>query len=254
MQQLPPYRRTRAFLSPFSLIQIHMRNPWVVAFFSFAYPGFGYLIQQRLAKAFILIVWEIFINNSAKINLGIMYTLLGHFDQAKEVLDERWLMLYVPIYFFAIWDSYRSTVDMNKLYLLADREDAKLLPMSIGTWDINYLDKRKPFLAFMWSVIGPGLGHLYVHKFITGIFIFAYSISLIILSHLPLGLHYSLLGEFDRAKAVLDMQWLLYLPSIFSFIFYDAYNSAVELNKLFSKEQSGFLRENFQNESFEMPF
>ncbi|MFD2075871.1 hypothetical protein [Geobacillus jurassicus] len=34
------------------------------------------------------------------------------------MLDERWLMFYVAIYMYGIWDSYRGSVDMNKLYLL----------------------------------------------------------------------------------------------------------------------------------------
>ncbi len=49
------------------------------------------------------------------------------------------------------------------------------------------------------------------------------------------------------------MQWTLYLSSIYSLIFYDAYVSCVENNKLFDKEQSKYLRQNYQNPNFEMP-
>jgi len=251
--EIRPFRRHRAFLSAFTTTNIHLRNPWVVAFFAFSYPGFGNLMLNRYAKAFILILWELFINHQAKVNLGIMYSLQGHFEKAKEVLDERWLILYLGIYMFAIWDSYRSTVDLNKLYLLADREDAPLLPIKMSAWDMNFLDKRKPWVALAWSALVPGLGHMYVHKVITGLFIFGYTIAIMYYSHLPLALQYTLYGQFDQARNIVDMQWLLYLPSIYAFIFYDAYTSAIELNKLFEKEQSRFLRQEYQHPHFKMP-
>lgn len=87
---------------------------------------------HRYATAFILIVWELFINTKAHVNAGILYSLLGDFEKAKAVLDERWLMFYVAIYIYGIWDSYRGAVDMNKLYLLADREDAPIPPLRMG--------------------------------------------------------------------------------------------------------------------------
>lgn len=208
---------------------------------------------HRFAKACTLLAWEIFINSQAKVNLGIMYSLLGQFDKAKEVLDKRWLILYVGIYMYAIWDSYRSTVEINKLSILADREDAPLVPIKFGSWDMNYLDKRKPWVAAAWSMIAPGLGHLYLHKVIMGFFIFGYTIVIMYFSHIPQAINFTCIGDFTQAKKVLDMQWTLYIPSIYAFIYYDAYISAVELNKLFDKEQSKYLRQNYQNPDFEMP-
>lgn len=210
-------------------------------------------MQDRYLKAFTLIGWEVFINTQAKINLGIFYTLLGQFDKAKEVLDERWLILYVSIYLYSIWDSYRAAVDLNKQYLLADREDAPLLNIKYSAWDINYLDKRSPGLALAWSVLAPGLGHLYVHKVIIGFFLFASTIGLMYVSHLPEAILFTLTGEFERAKQIADTQWTLYLPSMYAFIFYDAYITAVESNKLFEKEQSRHLRLAYQSAKFRMP-
>ncbi len=249
----PSPRRQRAYLSSFTTNQLHLRNPWVVAFFSFSYPGFGTLMQHRYLKAFILILWEVFINHQAKVNLGIMYTLLGDFENAKEVLNEKWLLLYVGIYMFSIWDSYRSTVDINKIYLLADREDAPLSPMKMGAWDTNFMDQRKPWVALSWSALVPGLGHMYVHKVITGLFIFGYTVAIMYFSNLPMGILYTMVGHFEEAKKIVDMQWLLYLPSIYTFILYDGYTSAIELNKLFQKEQSQLLRRKYQHPQFEMP-
>jgi hypothetical protein len=253
MNRIPPYRRQRAFLSQFTTGQLHLKNPWVVAFFSFSYPGFGHFMQHRYASAFILILWETFINGMAKVNLGILYSLLGDFDKAKEVLDERWLILYVSIYMFGIWDSYRTTIDLNKQYLLADREDAPLLNIKMGSFDTNYLDKRKPWIALVWSALFPGLGHLYLHNVISGFFIFIYTVGICYFGHILHSIHLSLLGDFDKAKGVLDMQWTLYFPSIYLFVIYDAYVSAVENNKLFEKEMSKFLRQNYQSIHFKTP-
>lgn len=253
MNQISPFRRRRAFVSQFTTAQLHLKNPWVVAFFSFSYPGFGHLMQHRYASAFILILWETFINGMANVNLGIFYSLLGDFEKAKEVLDERWLILYVSIYMFGIWDGYRTTIDLNKQYILADREDAPLLHIKMGSWDMNYLDKRKPWVALVWSVLFPGLGHLYLHNVISGFFIFIYTVGLCYYGNILLGIQYSMLGEFGRAKEVLEMQWVLYFPSIYLFIIYDSYVSAVENNKLFEKEMSYYLRNKYQNPNFKTP-
>jgi tetratricopeptide (TPR) repeat protein len=253
MKTLSTSRRSRAYITQFSLSQLHLRNPYVVAFFSFSYPGFGHLLLHRYLSAFILIMWELFINNLANVNLGIYYTLLGDFDKAKEVLEERWLLLYVGIYMLGIWDSYRTTIDINKQYILADREDSPLVPLKMGSWDINYLDKRIPWVASAWSALVPGLGHLYLHKMISGFFIFGYTVAILYYGHIPLGIKYTMIGDFEKAKDVMDQQWLLYLPSIYLFIIYDAFSSTVEYNKLFEKELSKYLRENYQNKEFDFP-
>ncbi|MEH6991211.1 hypothetical protein V7075_00690 [Neobacillus drentensis] len=254
MTQNSQARRYRAHLSQFTTSVLQTKNPWVVAFFAFSYPGFGHLLLHRYIAGFILIIWEMFINGQANVNLGILYTLTGDFSEAKKVMDERWLMLYVGIYMFGIWDSYRTTVDLNKQYILADHEDASLLPITMGAWDINFIDKRKPWVAITWSALFPGLGHLYIHKVIAGFFIFAYTVAIMYFGHIPEGIQFTMLGKFSDAKKVVDMQWLLYLPSIYFFILYDAYNSTVDYNLLFEKEMKKFLRENYQKKKFIFPF
>lgn len=248
-----PYRRKSAVLTEFTTTQLHLRNPWVVAFFSFSYPGFGHLLQHRYAKAIVLFIWELFINTKAQVNLGIMYSLLGNFDMAKEVLNEKWLIFYVGIYMFAIWDSYRGTVDLNKQYVLADRENAPIKPLVITKWDINFLDKRLPWLALVWSAIVPGIGHLYVHKVLIGFIIFSFTLTISYFAHLPQAIQYTMIGEFNMAADTIDMQWALYIPSIYSFVLYDAYVSAVEYNKLFKKELSRYLQSHYQHPKFKRP-
>ncbi|UOF90516.1 hypothetical protein LSG31_22105 [Fodinisporobacter ferrooxydans] len=210
-------------------------------------------MQGRLAKGLVLIIWELVVNTNAKINLGIMYTLIGEFDKAKQVINTRWLLLYVPLYVYAMWDSYRGSVNMNKLYILADREDAPIKPVAMKTLDINFIDKRSPWFSTALSLLSPGLGHLYVHKVITGLFFIAWTILVIYLSHTLQAVHDTFTGDFSQAKSIVDMQWLMYLPSIYGFVLHDAYISAVEYNKLLEKVQSRFLRDHYQRSDFKMP-
>nr|WP_263324214.1 hypothetical protein [Neobacillus sp. Marseille-Q6967] len=254
MNHIPPFRRQRAHLSQFNTSVLYYKNPWVVAFFSFSYPGFGHLILHRFVAAFILILWEMFINNLAKVNLGILYSLTGDFAKAKEVLDERWLILYLAIYIFGIWDSYRTTIDLNNQFILAERENSPILPFTMGAWDCNFLDKRNPWVAVIWSALFPGIGHLYLHKVIVGFFIFGYTVAIMYYGHVPQGIHLSMMGDFTMAKEVMNMQWVIYLPSIFFFILYDAYISAIDYNILFEKEMANYLREKYQPRTFKFPF
>ncbi|WP_245630065.1 hypothetical protein [Alicyclobacillus acidiphilus] len=246
-------RRLRVSISAMGSNEMHWRNPWISAFWSFAYPGCGHLLQGRILRGLILIVWELVVNGFAKVNLSIMYSLQGNFELAKQVVNLRWLLLYVSLYVYAIWDSYRGTVDINKQYVLADREDAPLRSLRIKTLDMNFLDRRNPWYAATLSLLAPGLGHLYVRKVVVGVFFLAWTIVVMLYSHALPAVHETMIGHFDNAKSMVDMQWLMYLPSIYGFVIHNTFVTAVEHNKLFEKEQSKFLREHYQRPDFKMP-
>jgi hypothetical protein len=105
----------------------------------------------------------------------------------------------------------------------------------------------------IWSALFPGLGHLYLHHVITGFFIFVYAVAITYLGHIPHAIHASMTGDFAHAKEIIDMQWALYFPSIYFFIIYDSYASAIEHNKLCEKEMSKFLRLRYQSKDFIFP-
>src|SRR5699024_5089804 len=109
-------------------------------------------------------IWEVLVNVKANINLAIIYSFQGDIAMAIDVLDTKWLLIYTPFYFFGIWDAYRTTVDLNKIYILAEREEHRFNSFSIGALEINYLDKRIPLMAVLWSLFVPGLGQLYIHR------------------------------------------------------------------------------------------
>ncbi|MFC3803286.1 hypothetical protein [Cohnella sp. GCM10012308] len=239
-------RRYLAFVSMFGTAQIHKRNPYTIAFWSTAFPGFGHLLLNKYIRGYLLVLWEIFINQKIHLNLAIVHTLNGQFQAARDVLDPRFMSLYIPVYLFAIWDSYRTAVDMNKVYVLARRENAKFSEFNIGAFEVNYLDKRKPWIAVVWSMGIPSVGQLYLHRIILATFILLSTIVLVYESHVILAMHQFIIGDIHSSARTVDAQWLLYIPSFYLFTVYDAYVSTVENNKLFDHALRSHLVRNYQ--------
>ncbi|WP_346274871.1 hypothetical protein [Halobacillus naozhouensis] len=143
-------------MSQLGTTQIHLRNPLIIAWWSAAFLGFGHLLLSKYLRGYVLVLWEIIINISANINLAMIYSFQGQFDLAKQVVEPRWMLLYIPVYIYGFWDSYRTSVDLNKVFILAYRENARFIHFQITALEINYLDKRKPWVAVMWSFFMPG--------------------------------------------------------------------------------------------------
>lgn len=247
-------RRTLLYVNIFGSTQLHLRNPFIIAAWSIAFPGMGHLLLSKYLRGLVLFLWEIYINYNSHVNLLILYSCIGNFEKAKQVINIRWLSLYLPIYIFAIWDSYRTTVDLNHVCLLARREDIDIQPFKMNFIEINYLDKRNPWVATMWSLLVPGSGQLYLHRLITAFFLIIWWIIICYNSNFLPSAHCTLLGDFKRAKEILDMQWFLNIPSVYLFAMYDAYTNTIETNKLFDWEQAKFLKKNYQSSNFNMPF
>lgn len=245
-------RRYTAYVSMFGTTQIHLRSPSIIAWWSAAYPGFGHLLLSKYIRGFVLFIWEVIVNVQANVNLAIMYSFQGNFDMATNVLDTRWLLVYIPVYFFGIWDGHRTTVDMNKVYLLAEREEHRFNIFSMGSLEINYLDKRNPVMAAFWSAIVPGLGQLYIHRIVTAFFVIFWAVLFFYFSHVLEALQLLIVGDVSQSTSVLQGEYLLMLPSIYGFSIYDAYVNTVENNKLFEKEQRRFLKANYQHPDFKL--
>lgn len=245
-------RRHRAYVSTTGLIQLHLRNPLVVAFWAAMFPGLGHMLLSKYIRGFMLFIWEVLINLESHINLAILYSFTGRFEMAKSVINKEWILLYLPTYMFAIWDSYRSTVALNNLYRLSEREDAPIPVMNIGSLGVNYLDKRVPWIAAAWTALMPGAGQLYLQRLVGAFFILIWWIATVYFSKLLPCIHYTLLGDFTAAKAVVNPHWFLNVPSIYMFAIYDAYMNAVEFNNLYDWEQSKFLRLQYQKKSFSL--
>ncbi|WP_248924686.1 hypothetical protein [Paenibacillus hamazuiensis] len=245
--------RSRYYLARVSLfgtVQFHPRSPLIIALWSAAFPGFGHLLLHKFLRGYSLFVWELYINQKTLLNTAMMYTFTGNFQMAKAVLNVKLVYLYIPVYLFAIWDSYRTAVDENKLYLLAKRENAPFPTITFNPLEINYLDKKKPWIAAFWSMTVPSLGQLYIHRIVSAVFTLVITLLIVINSNFIEGLHYFFMGDFRKSGEIVGAQWLLYFPSIYFFGIYDAYINTVNYNKLFDYEQSTFLKRKYQPPSF----
>lgn len=246
-------RRSMAYVSSLRTTQLHLKNPLVVAFWSTMFPGLGHLLLSKYLCGFLLFIWEVYVNIKGNINLAILYSFTGQFDLAKGALNIRWMLLYVPTYFFTIWDSYRTAVDLNNNYVLASREDAEIKPFKINSLEVNYLDKKSPWSNLAWTFIMPGAGQLAAHRTIIAFFILVWWIAIVYYSNFLSAFHYTFMGDFEQARSVIDPQWALNIPSVYFFAVFDAYLSTVESNKLFDLEQAKFLKREYQRSSFKIP-
>ncbi len=245
-------RRYKAHVSLLGTTQFHLRNPYIVAWWSAAFPGFGHLLLSKYLRGFVLFIWEVVVNVQSNLNLAMIYSIQGEIDKAKEILNTRWILIYIPVYIFAIWDSYRTTMDMNKVYVLAERENHKFNTFSIGALEINYLDKRNPVMAVLWSLFIPGLGQLYIHRITTAFFVIVWSVVFFYCSHALEAISLLFVGEIKKATSVINPEWLLFFPSVYGFSLYDSYINTVENNKLYDKEQRNYFQENYQSPSFQV--
>ena len=251
--QIPIVRRPKAAISGHSINAFHLRNPLVVAWWSLVYPGFGHLRLMSVGKGVFLFGGELLINTQSHLNLASIYSFTGNFTMAKQILDTNLLLLYCGILVFSVWDSYRLAIEINKLSILADHENAPMVPMVIGSAGLNAMDKRNPWVAAAWSAIVPGAGHLYCQTLVPALFLMIGGAAIIYLSHLLPAIGYTAIGQLAQARAVLDWQWLLNVPAFYCFSIYDSYAKSVEINKIFDQEQAQFLRNNYQSALFKMP-
>ncbi|KUP07850.1 membrane protein [Bacillus coahuilensis p1.1.43] len=243
-------RRYLAHVGLFGTSQLHLRNPYIVAWWSAAFPGFGHLLLSKNLRGFVLIIWEVVVNIHSCLNIAMVYTFQGKFELAKDVLDTRVLLIYIPVYIFGIWDSYRTTVDINDVYLLASSENHSFNSFSISPLEINYLDKRKPIYGLLWSLIVPGLGQLYLNRILIAFFVIIWTVVFCYFSHGLESIILLIRGNIEESTRALKPEWFMFFPSIYGFAAFDAYMNTIEQNKLFEKEQRNYLLHHYQSPSF----
>ena len=246
-------RRKRVDLSRFDTMQMHVRHPLIAVWWAASFAGFGQIMVGSYVKGYLLVLLEIIINMQTELNLAIIYSFTGRFELAKDVVDTRWLVGYVLVYVYGLWDSYNLTVNTNKLAVLATREKAPIDVFKMIPFSINYLDKRVPWVSIFWSFVLPGLGHMYVLRMATGYFLIFFWLLCVYYSRFFQIVQFTFMGDFSQAIAVADPQWLLFLPSIYGYAAYEAYSSTVELNKIFDIELREFMEKRYQALVVELP-
>ncbi|KPV42557.1 hypothetical protein [Alicyclobacillus ferrooxydans] len=244
------HRRYKAHVSILGTTQLHLRNPYIIAWWSAAFPGFGHLLLSKYLRGYTLFIWEVVVNVQANLNAAMIDSFQGKPEVAKADLHPRWMLMYIPVFIFGIWDSYRTCIDMNNVHLLAERENAPFNTYTVGATEINYLDRRNPVMSVIWSLFMPGLGQLHIHRILTAFFSLVWAIVFLYKSRLLEAVQFLFLGDIHMSTEVLNAEWLLFMPSVWGFAVYDSYINTVENNKLYESEQRNFLRKNYQSRSF----
>jgi hypothetical protein len=246
-------RRRTAYIGAWNTLQIDYRSPYTVTFWSIAYAGFGHIMLDKYFRGFILLAGEIALNALARLNSSIFYAITGQFENSKQVLNTRWLMLYFAVYCFSILDSYREAVKTNNIFRLADRENTELNCFSINSCSFTEIESVPPYLAAFCSFIMPGSGCFLLQRMNRALYLMFLWVCMAALSGFYTAVIHTFAGEFGMAKASLDIQWFLNIPSLWAFSVYEAYHCALENNRLFRRELSEFLQREYQSRSFIMP-
>lgn len=209
-------------------------------------PGLGHLYLGSFTKGIILMTWEIVVNAQANLNLAIYYSLLGNGEQAKQVLDLQWALLYPPFYMVTVWDAYRLAVENNRLYDLERLQSQRAFQYHTRAfYGQNMLQTRNPWMAVFWAAMLGGAGHFHNMQLLKGTVLMGWYLVVAIKSGLNIALYHTLTGEFDLAKQVVDYEWLLFWPSVYLFNIWDAYHDCVEQNKLCDEAQYYWLKRQY---------
>ncbi|MCM3630586.1 hypothetical protein M3194_24965 [Paenibacillus glycanilyticus] len=247
-----PSRRPLAKLSVFGVTSLNIRSPYMVLWWSAAFPGFGHFLLNQYLRGTILTLSEVIFNTLGHINIAIVYSLCGKFEQAKAVLDPRWVLGYIIIYFIVMWDSYRSAVYQNKLYHIARLEREPLPSMKLFASEVQYIQPKSPLVAAVFSLFFPGLGQLYNHRIGLAFYAMFWWWLYISLSHAHEALIHILTGHIAESVTVLNPHWLLFMPSVIGGAVYHAYIKAKEHNLLFNLEQRQYLNNRYRSSSVQL--
>lgn len=240
-------RRPLFKISMFGITHLNQKNPYMVAWWSAVFPGFGHYLLNQYLRATLLTLSEVTTNTLAHINEAMIYSFCGQFEQAKLVLEPNWAFGYLAIYLIAIGDSFRSALYQNKLFHLARLENKQLPCLNISPLEIQYLEPKSPILGALYSFFFPGLGQLYVHRFGLAFYAMLWwwiylSLSRIHESYLNL-----LQGHLSQSITLIHPHWLLFMPSVMGGSIYHAYRTTIEHNQLFYIEQQQHLSKRYHN-------
>lgn len=252
---LQTYSRKRASLGMVSLNQLHDSNPWVIAAWSFFFPGFGYLLLGEFTQGWMMFIWELFVNIHAHFNKAIVMAVTGHFQQSIGILSSDghfWILSYGAVFCYSLFDSYSLAVEVNHIYGLALAENVPVEIFRISAFQFNFFNKRNPWMAACWSLFMPGLGGLYTRRIASYVFDLSWWMIIVYFSRLLPAVLATFTGHFQQATAVLNVEWVMFVPSIYGFTFYTSYTGVVEQNKLFDQQQANYLQDMYQSPTFSL--
>lgn len=238
-------RRLKSKISSSGITYIEWRNPFMVAWWSAAFPGFGHYLLGQYLRATFLTLAEVLMNTLARVNEALVYSFSGNFRMAAEVVDPRWVYGYMLVYLLAMWDSYRSALQNNKLVQLAELENTRIRPFYIGKSEIHYLEKKSPLKAAIFSFGFPGMGQMYNHRIGLAAYAMTWWFIYISLSNFYIAALELVYGNIAHSTQLLRPHWLLFMPSVIGGSIYHAFITSLEHNRLFRIEQIQYFRERY---------
>jgi TM2 domain-containing membrane protein YozV len=146
------------------------------------------------------------------VNEAIYYTFLGQFQRANQVLNYQWTTLYCALFVFALFDSYRVAVEINKMAWLESRQKIRNLTRNaVQGFDLSALDKRIPWVSAFWSIMFTGLGHIYCHKIVSGFLLLGWTVTIAFHAKLPYLVMFTLTGQIHRLhELAINYEWALF--------------------------------------------
>ncbi|PMC35462.1 hypothetical protein CJ195_18820 [Bacillus sp. UMB0899] len=240
-------KRPLSKISTFGITQLNPQNPYMIAWWSAVFPGFGHYMLNRYLRATLLTLVEVIINTLAHINEAMVYSFCGQFELAKMVIEPKWAFGYLAIYLVAIGDSFRSALYQNKLYHLVRLENKRISSMEIYPMEIHFIEKKSPIFGVIYSFFFPGLGQLYINRFGLAFYAIFWWWVYITLSSTHEALLLLLLGHTQESISLLHPHWLLFMPSVMGGSMYHSYRTTLEHNHLFRLEQRQRLRNRYKH-------
>ncbi|WP_248927613.1 hypothetical protein [Paenibacillus hamazuiensis] len=242
-----PNRRPLAKISVFGITQLKQQNPYMVAWWSAVFPGFGHYLLNQYVRATLLTLSEVTTNTLAHINEAMVYSFCGKFDLATSILEPRWAFGYLIIYLIAIGDSFRSALYQKKLYHLAILDYKPVRSLDISPSEIQYLEKKSPYIGAVYSFFFPGLGQLYNHRYGLAFYAIFWWWVYLALSRMHESFLSLLHGHIHESISMLHPHWLLFMPSVMGGSIYHSFRTASEHNHLFRIEQRYYLANRYRN-------
>jgi hypothetical protein len=244
-----PPRYALASLNQYGVTSLHLRNPLIVAWWSAAFPGFGHFLLNQYLRGTFLTLSEVIFNSLSHLNEAMVYSFCGKFAQAKADLEPRWILGYILVFFIAIWDSYRSAIYQNKICYIARLENAPLPVFRLYRSEVQYIQRKNPWVGVGFSFVFPGFGQLYSHRIGLGFYAITWWWIYITLSHLNESIIYLINGRMEESVLILHPHWLLFMPSVIGGSMYHAYVITREHNLLYCLEQRQYLRNRYDTSS-----
>ncbi len=92
---------------------IKHRSPIMALLWSLAIPGFGQLYNKDYLVGLLLVFLEFIINVKANLNMAIIASFRGQYQQSAQVADCQWLLFYPCVYAFSLWHAYNRSIEIN---------------------------------------------------------------------------------------------------------------------------------------------